>query len=447
MSIQLVSEDDDVFTVNRDLAQLSSRLRDMLTTTSTNISIDIPYPAETINLILECMNELLSSPTNVTSDYIFYQLVPLIETVMGDYGLIELIELTYIADYLEVDPLINVFAYLLSQYLLEPDIETDEQFNQAFADIVYATDDSFEYNDLAPAVIKYIRKHHFLAFGMHYKYPDTEEIDRIDVIEYTVADLLTINPLGVKIVKALGHTLLIMDHKNLTSFDGLETINANEITALQLLDNDLLDPYRDTHNVRSPFINFTRLGDLALSYNLLERLPNLFFDGLVSLTSLNLESNLLIDLPGGVSKLTKLRELNLNTNRLTNIKSLSTLTTLKNLSLDGNQLTRLTYAEMKSFPKLQKFSVSYNNINQIDEDTFRNNTSLQIMSLDENFIDNLTINHFSYITSLTNLSLSTYQMNNLDTVQLAIYLPNLTIFFEDEDEDDVDLDINDEDEQ
>ena len=202
MWIQLTSKDGESFTIDFLLAQLSTRLRDVLMI-NPNLSINIPYLADVIELVLECMNELLTAPVNVANDYIFYQLVPLIEGIINDIGIIELLELTYIADYLEVDPLINVFAYMLSQYLLDPDDYTStndasNKINQVLADIAYTTKPDFVYNDLAPDVIKYISKHHFIAFAEYYsreavaiKLHSTEEVEatRSDIIEYTIADL------------------------------------------------------------------------------------------------------------------------------------------------------------------------------------------------------------------------------------------------------------------
>ena len=444
-------------TIEPALAQLSIRLHEMLQI-NTDIQIDIPYPADSINIVFECMNKLLTAPVNVDNDYIFYQLLPIIEDVVNDIGIIEILELTYIVDYLEVEPLINVFAYMLSQYLLDPDIEIEvnqtkrseisDKINQLLADIAYATDTDFIYNDLAPDVIKYINKHHFIAFARYYKqkmlainHRSTEQIEpsRRDTIEYTVADLITVEPMSVELKSVSDGILISPYNKELTSLHGLFTIfNATNITVLDLGYNPIIDPYQDTHDVRSPFSRFTQVTELYLNMNSIERLPNTFFNGLISLTSLKMDNNLLIEMPVGISKLTRLQNLDLENNSLTNsiFSTLSTLTTLTSLVLSDNRLTKLTYENLKSFPKLDSLYVSYNRIDSIEPNIFANNTSLQDLSLRGNPVIGLTAAHFGYITSLISLILSHHSINSVEVIKLAKHRPNLDILVEAEDDED-----------
>ena len=115
-------------------------------------------------------------------------------------------------------------------------------------------------------MIKYIRKHCLLGSSI--------------AIEYTIADCLTVEDLPIEFM-AKEDQQLHLNNKQLTSFRGLVNMSNTKLFMSMDLDNNyLISPYRDTYDVRSPFIKMTNLQTLNLETNLLERLPATFFDGL-----------------------------------------------------------------------------------------------------------------------------------------------------------------------
>ena len=102
-----------------DLAVLSTRISMMLdVNTNVALEVDIPYLGDDIEVILECMQVLSNSPLNVAGDYIFYQVESQIEQILEQSQMPiydQLVTLMYIADYLEIEPLIDILAYLISQ--------------------------------------------------------------------------------------------------------------------------------------------------------------------------------------------------------------------------------------------------------------------------------------------------------------------------------------------
>ena len=112
MSVRLISDYDQLFTIDPDLAVLSTRITEMLdVNTAESLEIDLPYFGDDINTMLECMQVLSDNQTNIAGDYIFYQVEPQISQLIDNQSVTRVM---YIADYLEVEPLINILAYIIS---------------------------------------------------------------------------------------------------------------------------------------------------------------------------------------------------------------------------------------------------------------------------------------------------------------------------------------------
>ena len=369
MSVRLISSDNNIFTLSPELARLSARLNEMLDVANGDIEVDIPYLADDIEIVLECAHVLNDSETNITDDYVFYQILEQIADLnvgerVHQLSLDQLLRLMYIVDYLEIEPLINVYAYLLAEYIpkgTNPDVDLNVIFQVKIDDLRSRIHHIAEYQPLPEHILRYIRKHWFLR-----------EVKNAPIIEYTIADLLTIDIKPISIMNNMRH---IAD-KQITSFRGIEHLlntGTVKITVLFLDNNCLIDPYRDTYDVRSPFTKFTLLKTLDLTNNLLERLPNSFFSGLPNLRKLNLNNNRLIEVPTAISKLTLLAGLTLNDNLISRIRvtDFALLMNLEKLDLDGNQIT------------------------QIDDNSFVNNTLLNEIQLMRNKLVNVSAEVFN----------------------------------------------------
>ena len=269
---------------------------------------------------------------------------------------------------------------------------------------------------MSPDIIKYIRKHRFL------------KLHGAD-IEYTVADEDTVRGIQIELSEDNDQQIGYVDlaTRELTSFRGLiEIPSANWLTELNLSHNYLIDPYRDTYDIRSPFIKMTNLQILNLRNNPLERLPSTFFDGLNQLIILNLHANRLVQLSSGLSKLTNLTQLNFGHNLLTNssLNPLVTLTSLTMLNLNNNQLTQITN-QFSLLTNLNDLTLNDNQITHIDTDAFINNTNLISLDLTANPIK-LTYEHFSYLTGLQELFISASSINHQNRLLLT-QMPELVV--------------------
>lgn len=125
-------------------------------------------------------------------------------------------------------------------------------------------------------------------------------------------------------------------------------------------------------------------------------LPLAFLRHMGSLTNLQLCSNELSKIEGGRENFkynNKLRELNLEANRLTSLADLfcdptatesNYLPSLRVLNLGSNQLTRLNKFDLACLYNLEELYLQMNKLKTIGPDTFRNLTRLRILHLQNN---------------------------------------------------------------
>eukprot|EP00906_Rhabdomonas_costata_P034891 RCo049065 len=142
-----------------------------------------------------------------------------------------------------------------------------------------------------------------------------------------------------------------------------------------------------------------RLTDLDLSDNKIKRLPPPVLAPLVALTKLDCSYNNIRAIDG-VHTLTELRELYLQSNKITSIEGLSTLVNLNLLELGCNRIREI--CNLQPLTQLQTLFLGKNKIAKIQGlDTL---TQLRVLSLQCNRLT--TIENLSALTSLTELYLS-----------------------------------------
>jgi Leucine-rich repeat (LRR) protein len=109
---------------------------------------------------------------------------------------------------------------------------------------------------------------------------------------------------------------------------------------------------RFNHLMNLPEIRNSGLEYLDLSYNKLNRLPEL--SKFTSIKSLNLKSNLLRSLPESIGKLKSLENLNLRNNYLTNLpNSITMISSLNSLDLHGNKMNSISVRLNDSIRELE----------------------------------------------------------------------------------------------
>ena len=131
-----------------------------------NIEVEIPFLANDINLTLECMDALTNTEVNVAGDCILEQSLDQIHKVTHRKR-DRIMIIMPVADYLEVEPLINVLASDLAELLIS-EHPNEYSFDKIINAII--TDDYsdipkfvFTYiDDLPPHILKYIGKHLYL---------------------------------------------------------------------------------------------------------------------------------------------------------------------------------------------------------------------------------------------------------------------------------------------
>lgn len=407
MSVTLISSDNEAFTLSQDMVELSARLAEM-TQVSNNIEIEIPFVGDDINLVLESVEAVINTETNISGDPIFYRLVTKIDAILEKHDVMHVINYLYIADYLEIESLIDIFTYKLVDYINEYvtyKSSTDE-INQVLTDqIKDLSIKGVTYLNLAPEVIKYLRKHLFIG--------------HFNKIQYTAGDSITGDVVqeGSK-----GKPRLILDEfKNITS-DGYIFMTVQRITSLHGLNdapnadlvpelllggNYIISPYMDTYDVRTPFTKFKRLEKMTLADNPLYRLPGSFFLGLVNLTELFLTRTRLTEIPTGLFNNTpKLSRLSLHSNALTSIDD-----------------------EFQSLTALQELDLGHNQIDVIKPTAFYTNISLTRLVVDHNYYLRLTPSHFDRSFNLTSMSVDEDTLTERMRDRILARLPQLYFNF------------------
>ena len=148
-------------------------------------------------------------------------------------------------------------------------------------------------------------------------------------------------------------------------------------------------------------------------------------------TELNLKHKRLFEIPKDINKFSKLRSLNLSYCEITEIKedTFKSLTNLQKLYLSYNEITEIKENTFKSLTNLQELCLGGNQIKEIKEDTFKSLTSLQELYLGGNQINVVKEDVFKSLTSLQILYLSNDQIKEIkeDTFKSLTNLQTLDL--------------------
>ncbi len=164
------------------------------------------------------------------------------------------------------------------------------------------------------------------------------------------------------------------------------------------------------------FDGLTSLTGLNLVGNKLTTLPDGIFDNLTSLTTLNLSHNDLTTLPDGIfDNLTNLTYLGLIWHELGTISGavFDNLTSLKTLELKNGPLTSLPDGVFDNLTALTTLDLQSNKISTLPDEIFKNLTNLEQLELDNNELSAIPAGTFVGLTSLTKLYLDRNKVNPL----------------------------------
>ena len=183
------------------------------------------------------------------------------------------------------------------------------------------------------------------------------------------------------------------------------------------------------------FDGLTSLTRLDLDKNSLSSLPSDVFDGLTSLTHLDLNGNSLSSLPSDVfDGLTNLENLSLYLNRLSSLPAdvFDDLTSLKWLSLQANSLSSLPSGVFDKLTRLDDLDLHNNNLSSLPAGIFDKLTTLRSLYLGHNNLSSLPARVFDKINRLGGLRSLSLHHNNLSSLpggvfDKLIYLDSLTL--------------------
>ncbi|XP_076666473.1 uncharacterized protein LOC143368024 isoform X6 [Andrena cerasifolii] len=160
--------------------------------------------------------------------------------------------------------------------------------------------------------------------------------------------------------------------------------------------------------------NLTRLD---LSFNNISHLPADTFYDMPDLKSLNLRSNFITVLESGTFGLSHLETLNLQDNKIENLRkqSFHGLESLQQLDLNENQISQLSVKQFQNLRKLRLLNLSSNKIRSLPKDVFEG-TKLEILDLSHNKLTVVPSPSFLEVGSnLRNLNLADNFVDHLDS--------------------------------
>uniref|UniRef100_A0A0N5A5C4 TIR domain-containing protein n=1 Tax=Parastrongyloides trichosuri TaxID=131310 RepID=A0A0N5A5C4_PARTI len=214
------------------------------------------------------------------------------------------------------------------------------------------------------------------------------------------------------------------------SRNGIRSINNfGNLTRLQSIDLS----HNKIEELKSNSIErCTMLQDIGLSNNSIHKVsPDFFENQKDSLISLDLSTNLLLELPVTLSKLNRIKYINISHNQVTNIPPL-TLSKLGHLtSFDGsyNRLSSIDSFVFSNCKKLKRLYLENNRISQISKDAFKEDNSLNILDLSNNYLDNFGVDG-SVIEKLKSLKILSFDNNLMEILnwnEIPISLQELSI--------------------
>ena len=166
-------------------------------------------------------------------------------------------------------------------------------------------------------------------------------------------------------------------------------------------------------------LNLSALHTLNMQENLITELPDNFQS--LDVKSLNLRSNLISHLPDSLSTQSRLQEIDVSSNRLTEFPSVTfKLRNLKNLILDDNYISELP--QKWNGLHLVKLSLGRNPLVKIDNSPLNEIKYIVSLSLTSCLLHNIPT-YFSLFSEMSKLDLSE---NNLTANDITVFPPNLT---------------------
>ena len=160
--------------------------------------------------------------------------------------------------------------------------------------------------------------------------------------------------------------------------------------------------------------NLTRLD---LSFNNISHLPADTFYDMPDLKSLNLRSNFITVLESGTFGLSHLETLNLQDNKIENLRkqSFHGLESLQQLDLNENQISQLSVKQFRNLKNLRLLNLSSNKIRSLPKDVFEG-TKLEILDLSHNKFTVVPSPSFLEVGyTLRNLNLADNFVDHLDS--------------------------------
>ncbi|XP_042312970.1 nephrocan-like [Sceloporus undulatus] len=251
-------------------------------------------------------------------------------------------------------------------------------------------------------------------------------------------------PANLEVLK-LGDNLISVLHES--DFEGLKNlrvldIQSNLIIALSFITlsslrglQSLILDGNNMESVTGPF-HLPNLKYLSMENNKLQSLSESFSTSLHSLLFLNLNGNLLTDMPpelpksllslklernqlkmlksGDVKQLANLSELFLSENQLSSVDGVHHLSSLTRLELAGNKLQTIP---LRLPVTLQKIDFSNNQIKKVQAQEFQNLQDLKHLFLDNNIVTIFEDGALQKCTLLSNLAL---EQNLLHSIPLRL---------------------------
>nr|XP_027195169.1 protein artichoke-like [Dermatophagoides pteronyssinus] len=255
-----------------------------------------------------------------------------------------------------------------------------------------------------------------------------ESIRTVDLSYNHLHDLRLQGLIGLRELFASNNNILQLLNETFMNTTGLEvlylqhnaihTITYNTFYRLQQLRLLDLSYNQIRHLHQSLFKNTNQLQSLYLDNNLIDDngIEPGIFQELVELRDLRLQHNRLKHIRKGVFySLPNLRDLDLQMNEIEIIESLESLASLQHLNLQGNRLTIFNGQILSKFPSsLRYLQLSWNQLDSIQNETFRGQNELEVIWLNNNHIKHITENVFNDLIHVEKLFLNHNEINLID---------------------------------
>ncbi|KAL6427849.1 hypothetical protein ACFW04_008353 [Cataglyphis niger] len=181
------------------------------------------------------------------------------------------------------------------------------------------------------------------------------------------------------------------------------------------------DPYNqyNSNNFRLVMAGLENLQYLSISANQINDIESNAFEDANKLVYLNLSINKIIHLHSETfEKLQSLRSLDLSFNELENVPQISS-EVISILSLNYNNITNLDVNSFKIMSKLTKLLLRGNQIEEFNVQTFAHLSLLEILDLSKNKLSFLPGGLSKYLTSLKCLNVEDNQFTSLESLSLT----------------------------